>query len=182
MTTLMMRWLERFNRFDQRSFHWLNERFEACCRHQLIRWISRSGDGYCYAIIALLVGLLQGVKSTPIITALVIGFMIEIPLFMVLKRSLKRQRPYHKHPDFKAVILAHDQFSFPSGHTTAAFLFAGIMSTFFPGWFWVLYGWAGAIGLSRVLLGVHYPGDVVAGALLGYGISAYVMMVMDAVG
>lgn len=182
MTTFMTRWIARFRRLDQRSFQWFNERFESLCQHHLIRWISRSGDGYSYAIIALFIGLFHGAESTPLMTSLVLGFAIEIPLFMLLKRWLKRQRPYHRHPHFKAVILAHDKFSFPSGHTTAAFLFAGVMSVFFPAWLWLFYSWAVAIGLSRVLLGVHYPGDVVAGAILGFSISAYVTGMMNAVG
>lgn len=173
MTTFMARWIDKFSQYDQRSFRWLNHRLQRCCHHQLVRWISRSGDGYVYAIIALVMSLHLGAASVVPITALVIGFAIEVPLFCILKRLLKRQRPYHKNPHFTSVILAHDQFSFPSGHTTAAFLFAGIMSSFFPAWAWLLYSWAVAIGASRVLLGVHYPGDIVAGAALGYVISGY---------
>ncbi|GAB3291541.1 phosphatase PAP2 family protein [Pseudidiomarina andamanensis] len=173
MTAFMARWIGKFSQFDQRSFRWLNHRLERCCRHQIVRWISRSGDGYVYALIALMMAIYLETESVIPITALLIGFAIEVPLFSILKRILKRQRPYQKNPQFRSVILAHDQFSFPSGHTTAAFLFAGIMSAFFPAWSWVLYVWAAAIGASRVLLGVHYPGDILAGATLGYVISRY---------
>ncbi|WP_198678551.1 phosphatase PAP2 family protein [Pseudidiomarina marina] len=173
MTTLMARWIDKFSQFDQRSFRWLNLRLERWCRHQLVRWISRSGDGYVYALIALIMAIYLEADSVIPITALIIGFAIEVPLFSLIKRILKRQRPYQKNPQFSSVILAHDQFSFPSGHTTAAFLFAGIMSSFFPTWSWLLYIWASAIGASRVLLGVHYPGDILAGAVLGYVISGY---------
>lgn len=167
MTAFMTRWVGRLSQFDQRSFYWLNERARRWCRHKVTRWISRSGDGYSYAIIACVLASFDGAESLPLITTLVIGFAVEIPLFTVLKRVLKRQRPYQKFPSFHAVIMAHDQFSFPSGHTTAAFLFAGIMSTYFPTWFSLFYVWAVAVGFSRVLLGVHYPGDIAAGAFLG---------------
>lgn len=177
MTAFMSRWLFKVSQFDQRTFSWLNRRLQRLCRHQLVRWVSRSGDGYSYAVIALLIASFHGAESIPLITTLVVGFALEIPLFILLKRLLKRQRPYQKNPHFNSIILAHDQFSFPSGHTTAAFLFAGIMSAFFPDWALLLFGWAGAVGVSRVLLGVHYPGDIFAGATLGLGISWYALAV-----
>lgn len=176
MTALMAHWIHKMSQFDQRSFSWLNRRLQRWCSHQLVRWVSRSGDGYSYAIIAVAVASFHGRDSIPLITALLIGFAVEVPLFSLIKRVLKRPRPYQKDPHFRAIILAHDQFSFPSGHTTAAFLFAGVMSSFFPGWSWLLYSWAAAVGASRVLLGVHYPGDIFAGAGLGLGISWFALV------
>lgn len=167
MTAFMTRWVGRLSQFDQRSFHWLNGRAQRWCRHKLTRWVSRSGDGYSYVVIACVLASFSGRQSIPLIITLLFGFALEIPLFTLLKRWLKRPRPYQKFPSFQAVIMAHDQFSFPSGHTTAAFLFAGIMSAYFPAWYGLFYVWASAVGLSRILLGVHYPGDIAAGALLG---------------
>ena len=60
-----------------------------------------------------------------------------------------------------------DEFSFPSGHTTAAFLFATAASHCFPALTLVLFSWAALIGLSRVMLRVHFVSDVLAGMLLG---------------
>ncbi len=171
MTAFMARWIDRFSQMDQRSFQWMNHRLQRWCGHGCVRWVSRSGDGYTYAIIALIIVFQQTEQSWLLINALMLGYAIEVPLFSGLKRLLKRQRPYQKFPHFSAIIRAHDQFSFPSGHTTAAFLFAGVLSYFFPHWQLLLYCWATAIGFSRVLLGVHYPGDIVAGALLGLSIS-----------
>lgn len=171
MTAFMTRWVGILSQFDQRSFHWLNGRSKGWCGHglgrQTVRWVSCSGDGYSYVIIACLLASFYGAQSWALITTLLVAFAIEIPLFTLLKRVLKRQRPYQKFPSFEAVIKAHDQFSFPSGHTTAAFLFAGVMSAYFPAWYGLFYFWASAVGASRVLLGVHYPGDIAAGALLG---------------
>jgi membrane-associated phospholipid phosphatase len=64
--------------------------------------------------------------------------------------------------------------SFPSGHTTHAFVLATSVSLVYPEWYIIApsYIWAGAVGYSRMHLGVHYPSDVWAGALIGSG-SAY---------
>ncbi len=163
----MARWLEYLSRYDRISFCWFNGRLPRLSQSRSVRWVSRSGDGYCYFAIPSVASWFEA--STPYLLwqALLLGFAIEVPLFRLLKVSLKRPRPYQAMHDFKAVIEAHDQFSFPSGHTTAAFMFAGIISSFYPGWLEAAYLWAGLIGLSRVLLGVHYPGDVAAGAVLG---------------
>ena len=57
----------------------------------------------------------------------------------------------------------------PSGHTAAAFLMATVLAASFPLWAPLLFAWAALVGASRLLLGVHYLSDLVAGALLGGG-------------
>ncbi|MDN7134934.1 phosphatase PAP2 family protein [Pseudidiomarina terrestris] len=162
----MVRWLATLSRYDQLWFCWCCARSQRFQRQSWIRLVSRSGDGYCYALIAFLLSATAPESGGSFSLALAIGFSIEIPLFIAIKRCLKRPRPYQT-LSITSVIQAHDQFSFPSGHTTAAFLFAGIASSFYPAWtpIWII--WASMVGISRVLLGVHYPGDIGAGAILG---------------
>ena len=69
------------------------------------------------------------------------------------------------------LITPSDKFSFPSGHTAAAFVFANIVVAFFPSLSIPLYLFATLVGLSRVMLGVHYPGDILAGMVLGLACS-----------
>jgi undecaprenyl-diphosphatase len=65
-----------------------------------------------------------------------------------------------------------DQFSFPSGHTAAAFVIATLISHFFPALLVPVYFWAFLMGVSRIYLGVHYPTDILAGLVIGI-ISAF---------
>jgi undecaprenyl-diphosphatase len=73
------------------------------------------------------------------------------------------------------VITPADRFSFPSGHATAAFLFAGLAAVSFPVLAPFAYVWASLIALSRVVLGVHFPSDILAGALLGSAIAYFIL-------
>ena len=64
--------------------------------------------------------------------------------------------------------MALDQFSFPSGHTLHAVSFATVLVHYFPGWWVVAVPFAALVGLSRLILGLHYPTDVLIGGLIGY--------------
>ena len=89
-------------------------------------------------------------------------------LFMILKRIFKRQRPFDKIP-----ILPHgkipDKFSFPSGHTMMATNSAFVTMFLFPFWYVYIISsiWVVLMALSRVVLGMHYPSDTIAGFALG---------------
>lgn len=91
----------------------------------------------------------------------------------VLKYSINRERPFVTYP-FIQNITSGGSPSFPSGHTTDAFAWATAISIVYPKWYVIApsFFWASAIGYSRLDLGVHYPSDVLAGAILGSS-SAY---------
>ena len=73
-------------------------------------------------------------------------------------------------PNCWATLLPPDQFSFPSGHTITAFAMASSLSAFYPALLAALLFCAVSIALSRILLGMHFLTDVLAGAALGAGL------------
>jgi membrane-associated phospholipid phosphatase len=89
---------------------------------------------------------------------------------LILKYSVNRDRPFVTYPDIIQKSKAGSP-SFPSGHTSSAFATATSLSMAYPKRYIIApsYAWAGTVGYSRMHLGVHYPSDVLAGALIGSG-------------
>lgn len=163
-----MKLLQTIHLFDLRTFDWCLKRRHRLFLVALSRLVSRTADGHLYVIAAI---FFSAMGLWVIVQLLVAGFLIERIFYFLLKNGLKRNRPQQSIPGFESVIQPSDQFSFPSGHTSAAFLMMGIISTFYPGLSIYLLIWAVWVGISRVMLGVHFPTDSAAGALLGYSIS-----------
>ncbi|MEM8662205.1 MAG: phosphatase PAP2 family protein, partial [Pseudomonadota bacterium] len=134
------------------------------------RSLSRSGDGHLYFIIPLMLWAFNVEGASHLVLLLAAAFAVERALYLMLKGTLKRRRPANAIPGFSSVIVASDKFSFPSGHASGAFLFATCMTGIFGVPALAAYLWASGVALSRVLLGVHFPGDIVAGAIMGSSI------------
>lgn len=157
-------WLHQL---DVLIFHWTMKRKRLELLARLARSISRSADGFFYPFLALGLYLLDPVSGISFAAAMALAFTLERPLYWVLKNTLKRRRPPSALPGFQSFIIPSDQFSFPSGHTSGAFVTAVLLCLFFPSLGAVALVWAALVGASRVTLGVHFPTDIVAGATMG---------------
>ncbi len=133
--------------------------------------ISHSGDGYLHVLVPLLVWVLDPEGFAMLLPLLVMALAIERTLYWLVKNSLRRPRPQEAVPGFRSLIRASDQFSFPSGHSSGAFLLATALLVFYGPVAAPLFLWAFAVAMSRILLGVHFPGDTLAGAMMGGGIA-----------
>ena len=135
------------------------------------RYFSITGDGPLYMVIIGWLYWRSGIES-PCLQTILLGFLIERPVYFVLKNSLKRNRPEAALINFHSIITPSDKFSFPSGHTSAAFMMATVLGFYYPLLIITLYCWAALVGFSRVILGVHFPTDILMGIILGIS-SAY---------
>ena len=119
--------------------------------------------------------------STSIHKAIYIGesLIIGAVFSTIIKKTVKRDRPAITYPDIQK-LMPGGSYSFPSGHTSEAFSFATAISIAYPKWYVIAPSmlWASGVGYSRMHLGVHYPTDVIGGAILGGG-SAYLTYVLN---
>jgi undecaprenyl-diphosphatase len=129
--------------------------------------ISRTADGFCYPLLAMVVLAADPAAGRSFLTAAVVAFALELPAYKLLKQFVKRDRPCEILPGVEGRVTPSDQFSFPSGHTAAAFLVATVLGHVYPHLLPIAGTWALAVGFSRIYLGVHYPTDVLAGMVLG---------------
>jgi undecaprenyl-diphosphatase len=128
---------------------------------------TRSGDGWLWYALGLFVALYGGSERFHALVAAAAAIGGGIALFVTLKQAFRRERPCGLEPHCWAHLLPPDQFSFPSGHTITAFAAAISLGAFYPELFPGLLFCAISIAASRIVLGMHFLSDVLAGAALG---------------
>ncbi|WP_206046893.1 phosphatase PAP2 family protein [Mangrovimicrobium sediminis] len=163
--------LGSLQRFEARLFATVFRQTERRMVIPMARAVSRSGDGYLHVLVPLLVLTLDPESGWQLLPLLVLALAVERSLYWLVKNSLRRPRPQETVPGFRSLITASDQFSFPSGHSSGAFLLATALLIIYGGAAIPMLLWAAGVALSRILLGVHFPGDTLAGAIMGSGIA-----------
>ena len=141
--------------------------------HGMWTGITHLGGARASISLCLLSALLPPVRLTTAALALVLLGATHVVVQLV-KRLAVRDRPSLRTVS-TALIRAPDRFSFPSGHACAAMTLATVFAWTFPSLALPIVTLAMLVGLSRVLLGVHYPGDVAAGQAIAVLVSVAVM-------
>lgn len=133
--------------------------------------VSRLGNGvFWYALMALLLLTQAEAAIKPVLHMIAVG-LVGLLIYTWLKRKTLRPRPCDLHPAILRGTAPLDEFSFPSGHTLHAVAFTLVALAYFPWLAPILVPFALLVALSRVILGLHYPTDVLAGAALGYALA-----------
>lgn len=133
-------------------------------------WATRGGDGWLWLALAVALMALGGDAGRKATMEAGVAGLAGVGLFMALKRVTGRKRPCHLEPHCWSTLLPPDQFSFPSGHTITAFAVTIPVGGHFPDAMPALLFCAASIAGSRVLLGMHFISDVIAGMLIGGGL------------
>ena len=134
----------------------------------VFRAVSRLGDGvFWYLLMAAILLVEQGEGLKPVLHMMAAGLTGTL-VYKWLKLKTHRPRPFQVRQDVWVVGKPLDHFSFPSGHTLHAVVFGLIAIAYFPVLAFLLVPFMLMVAMSRVILGLHYPSDVLAGALIGY--------------
>lgn len=137
----------------------------------LMSWL---GDGKVwYALIAAL-PLLYGARGLATSTQMIKVGVLNILIYKLIKNLAGRSRPCVVDNQIVLGAVPLDQYSFPSGHTMHAVAFSTLAVGYHTELAWLLMPFSSLIALSRIVLGLHFPSDVLVGAVIG-GLTATLM-------
>ena len=134
---------------------------------RFFRAISKAGDGLFWFVLAGALPLLLGVAALPTVRRMAVVGIAAAVVSKALKMATGRSRPFRAHAGVLLGAAPLDRYSFPSGHTLHAVAFSSVVLATYGFLAWLLVPFALGVALSRVVLGLHYPTDVAAGAAVG---------------
>ncbi len=159
--------LARFDHAEYRLCRRLNRGVEHTWVRVLFQTASRLGDGVIWYALMIALPFLHGAQGLRVALLMLATGAAGLAVYKLLKRTFVRERPFIRHAGISLAQAPLDRYSFPSGHTLHAVAFAWQACAAFPELSVVLVPLALTIAASRGVLGLHYPTDVLVGALLG---------------
>lgn len=133
----------------------------------LMRLFSRLGDGPMWAAVLVALPLAGGAHGMQCAVRLAAAGAVNLAIYWAIKGWTRRSRPCQQCPDIRACLPVPDRFSFPSGHSLHAATFALLLGASYPLLAPLLWCCAVLVAVARVVLGLHYPSDVLVGGLMG---------------
>jgi undecaprenyl-diphosphatase len=141
--------------------------------------ISRLGDGVFWYTLMAVLALFGGRDGLIAAAHMAATGLAALLLYRLLKRWTRRPRPYRSCPGVIAHVPPLDEFSFPSGHTLQAVSFTVVALAWYPPMASLLLGFTALVAASRVILGLHYPSDVLAAIAIGAGLGTASLWVLQ---
>ncbi|MDO8925574.1 MAG: phosphatase PAP2 family protein [Sideroxyarcus sp.] len=163
--------LQQIKTWDAELCAFCNRRSRNFTVRNLFRIASRLGDGVFWYTLMIVLLLEDGAVALPAVLHMIAVGLVGTVSYKFIKGKTLRPRPFNVYPAIKCVGKTLDQFSFPSGHTMHAVGFSIVAVAYYPVLFWLVWPFALLVALSRPILGLHYPSDVLAGAALGAAIA-----------
>jgi len=158
--------------WELKWMEWANGWWSSPFLDQVIPWVTHLGSHIAAVVFILFSWILT--KQRRVFGRLALLYGIQSAILYGLKFLTQRQRPLVFLDMTSRLSRGPGEIldpSFPSGHALYAFMMATLLSSWFPRYRFIFYGAAGFIGWTRLYLGLHYPTDVMVGALLGYGVT-----------
>jgi len=163
--------LERLAAWDRGLCRRFNSASQFTGLRVLMIAVSRLGNGaFWYALMAAMLAWKGQEAVLAVLHMTAVGLACTL-VYKSLKHGTARARPYVSQTDITLSAVPLDQYSFPSGHTLHATAFTLVAVTYYPALFWLLAPFSLSVAFSRVVLGLHYPSDVIAGAVIGAAIA-----------
>ncbi|KAF1710682.1 phosphatase PAP2 family protein [Pseudoxanthomonas kalamensis DSM 18571] len=134
--------------------------------------VSRLGDGVFWYVLMGALLLVDGIDGLAASAHMAATGVTALLLYKALKRWTRRPRPFASDTRIQAWVAPLDEFSFPSGHTLHAVSFSLVALSHYPALAWLLIPFSACVAASRVVLGLHYPSDVLAATGIGVALAS----------
>lgn len=167
MSYRMRLYLSRMHQFDSNVCVAVNHTSQYRLIRDCFRIVSRLGDGIFWYALMIGMLLMHGGEGLLPVLHMAIAGLVGTLIYKWLKGKTLRPRPFEVRQDVRLTGKPLDNFSFPSGHTLHAVVFGIVALSYFPQLSIIVIPFMILVGLSRIVLGLHYPSDVIAGALIG---------------
>lgn len=179
MITTIKNWLHRLSHLEITTclvFNKLNHYKTVQKFFSIISWL---GNGIFWYIIILLLPIIYGTQALYVSLQMLLVGLICLGFYFIIKKMTSRIRPFElTDKKFIQNVAPLDKYSFPSGHTLQAVALSIVLLQSYPTWGLLVIPFTFFVALSRLILGLHYPSDVIGGALIGWLIAYLTLLIL----